>query len=125
MLSPEAYDTHYNLGIAYREMGLVDEAIGEFQLSAKDPDHLVDSCSMLGACFLEKGFPDLAVKWYKKGLESPNIDEEGSLSLLYDLGSVHAVGGDREAAYEIFVEIYGVNSHYRDVVARLEELGAG
>jgi tetratricopeptide (TPR) repeat protein len=125
VLSPEAYDTHYNLGIAYREMGLVDEAIGEFQLAAKDRAHLVDSCSMLGACFLEKGFPDLAVKWYRKGLESPDIDEEGSLSLLYDLGSVHAVSGDRENAYEIFVEIYGINSHYRDVVARLEELRGG
>jgi len=118
VLSPEAYDTHYNLGIAYREMGLVDEAIGEFQLSAKDPEHLVDSCSMLGACFLEKGFPDLAVKWYKRGL----VAEEESLSLLYDLGSVYAISGEREAAYEVFVEIYGVNSHYRDVVARLEEL---
>jgi tetratricopeptide (TPR) repeat protein len=122
VLSPEAYDTHYNLGIAYREMGLVDEAIGEFQLSAKAPELLVDSCSMLGACFLEKGFPDLAVKWYKRGLEEPGLDEEESLSLLYDLGSVYATSGEREAAYEVFVEIYGVNSHYRDVVARLEEL---
>ena len=124
VLSPEDYDTHYNLGIAYREMGLVDEAIGEFQLSAKAPEHLVDSCSMLGACFLEKGFPDLAVKWYKSGLETPDLDEEGSLSLKYDLGSVYASSGDREAAYEVFVEIYGINSHYRDVVARLEELRA-
>jgi tetratricopeptide (TPR) repeat protein len=122
VLSPDAYETHYNLGIAYREMGLVDEAIGEFQLCAKDPDHLVDSCSMLGACFQEKGFPDLAVKWYKRGLDAPMISEEESLSLLYDLGSVYAVAGEREAAYEVFVEIYGVNSHYRDVVARLEEL---
>ncbi len=77
---------------------------------------------MLGACFLEKGFPDLAVKWYKRGLEEPNLAEEESLSLLYDLGSVYAVSGEREAAYEVFVEIYGINSHYRDVVARLEEL---
>jgi tetratricopeptide (TPR) repeat protein len=122
VLSPEAYDTHYNLGIAYREMGLVDEAIGEFQMSAKDPAYLVDSCSMLGACFLEKGFADLAVKWYKRGLESPDLSEEESLSLLYDLGSVHALAGEREAAYGVFVEIYGVNSHYRDVVARIEEL---
>ena len=125
VLSPEAYDTHYNLGIAYREMGLVDEAIGEFQLSAKDPGHLVDSCSMLGACFLEKGFPDLAVKWYKRGLKAPTLSEEENLSLLYDLGSVHAATGERETAYEVFVEIYGINSHYRDVVARLEELRAG
>ena len=125
VLSPDAYETHYNLGIAYREMDLVDEAIGEFQLCAKDPDHLIDSCSMLGACFLEKGFPDLSVKWYKRGLDAPSISEDESLSLLYDLGSVYASSGEREAAYEVFVEIYGINSHYRDVVARLEELRAG
>ena len=58
-LSSEDYDTHYNLGIAYREMGLLDEAIGEFQLAAKDPAHLVDCCSMLGVSFLEKGLPEL------------------------------------------------------------------
>ncbi len=125
VLSPDAYETHYNLGIAYREMDLVDEAIGEFQLCAKDPDHLIDSCSMLGACFLEKGFPDLSVKWYKRGLDAPSISEDESLSLLYDLGSVYASSGERDAAYEVFVEIYGINSHYRDVVARLEELRAG
>ncbi len=77
---------------------------------------------MLGASFLDKGFPDLAVKWYKRGLEAPDLTEDETLSLLYDLGSVYAESGEREAAYETFVEIYGINSHYRDVVARLEEL---
>ncbi|HMA28552.1 MAG TPA: tetratricopeptide repeat protein, partial [Thermoanaerobaculia bacterium] len=51
-LSPEDYETHYNLGIAYKEMGLTDEAIGEFQLASKDPLHAVECCSMLGLCFL-------------------------------------------------------------------------
>jgi tetratricopeptide (TPR) repeat protein len=122
-LSPEAYDTHFNLGIAYREMGLLDEAIGEFQLAAKDPGYLVDCCSMLGICFLEKGLPELAIKWYRRGLEAPATNEEQTLGLLYDLGSVLATTGEREAAYKTFVELYGVNSNYRDVVARLEELG--
>ena len=75
-LSPEDYETHYNLGIAYKEMGLIDEAIGEFQLAAKDPLHAVECCSMLGLCFLEKGLPQLAVKWYRKGLETIGIKEE-------------------------------------------------
>src|SRR5713226_10761948 len=72
-LSPEDYETHYNLGIAYKEMSLTDEAIGEFQKAAKDPLHAVECCSMLGLCFLEKGLPQLAIKWYKKGLETPGI----------------------------------------------------
>ncbi len=121
-LSAEDYDTHYNLGIAYREMGLVDEAIGEFQLASKDPRYLVDCCSLLGNCFLEKGFEDLAVKWYRRGLEAPGITEDETLGLLYELGNLHMTTGDPEAAHSTFVEIYGINSNYRDVVAKLEEL---
>jgi tetratricopeptide (TPR) repeat protein len=124
-LAKEDYDTHYNLGVAYREMGLIDEAIGEFQLAAKDPHYLVDCCSLLGSCFFEKGFADLAVKWYRRGLDSPAIGEEETMGLLYELGNLHLAIGDAEAARETFIEIYGMNSNYRDVVARLEELRAG
>jgi pilus assembly protein FimV len=122
-LSPTDYDTHFNLGIAYREMGLLDEAIGEFQLASKDPRHLVLCCSMLGLCFLDKGLPELAVKWYRRGLEAPGLGEEDMLGLLYDLGVAYLATEDTATAYKTFVEIYGVNTNYRDVVARLEELG--
>jgi hypothetical protein len=104
-------------------MGLLDEAIGEFQLAAKDPAHLVDCCSMLGVSFLEKGLPELAVKWYQRGLTAPDLKEEVMLSLLYDMGNVYMSMGDDAAAKKTFVELYGINSHYRDVVAKLEELG--
>ena len=122
-LSPTDYDTHFNLGIAYREMGLLDEAIGEFQISAKDPRHLVLCCSMLGLCFLDKGLPELAVKWYHRGLEAPGLSEEDTLGLLYDLGCAYLAVGDQDSAYKTFVDLYGINTNYRDVVARIEELG--
>ena len=122
-LSPTDYDTHFNLGIAYREMGLLDEAIGEFQVAAKDPGHLVLCCSMLGLCFLDKGLPELAVKWYRRGLEAHGLGEEDHLGLLYDLGCAYLAVDDRDNAYKAFVELYGINNAYRDVVARIEELG--
>lgn len=121
-LSSEDYDTHYNLGIAYREMGLIDEAIGEFQLAAKSEQFLVDCCSLLGASFLEKGFPELAVKWYERGLEAPKASDEEKLGLLYELGNLYLTTGARGTAKKTFAEIYGANSNYRDVVAKLEEL---
>src|SRR5205085_12477639 len=95
-LDSEDYDTHYNLGIAYKEMGLIDEAIGEFQLASKDPKRSVECASMLGLCFLEKGMPQLAIKWYRKGLEIPEITEEEHVGLLYDLGSAYMEVGDAE-----------------------------
>ena len=121
-LDSEDYDTHYNLGIAYKEMGLIDEAIGEFQLASKDPKRSVECASMLGLCFLEKGMPQLAIKWYRKGLEFPDIKEEEHLGLLYDLGSAYVDVGDTENAQKAFMEVYGLNTNYRDVVSRIKQL---
>jgi tetratricopeptide (TPR) repeat protein len=121
-LSPTDYDTHFNLGIAYREMGLLDEAIGEFQLAAKDSRHLVLSSSMLGLCFVDKGLPELAVKWYRRGMEAPNLAEDDMLGLMYDLGNAYTAMGDMSSAFATFVELYGINTNYRDVVAKIEEL---
>lgn len=121
-LDSEDYDTHYNLGIAYKEMGLIDEAIGEFQLASKDPKRAVECASMLGLCFLEKGMPQLAIKWYRKGLEMPEITEEEHIGLLYDLGSAYQEVGDTDAAQKAFLEVYGMNSNYRDIVTRIKAL---
>ncbi len=121
-LSPEDYETHYNLGIAYKEMALVDEAIGEFQRAAKSPQHAVECCSMLGLCFLEKGLPQLAIKWYRKGLEAPNLEEKDRLGLQYDLAGVYLDVGDRDNAYRTLLEIYGSDANFRDVGDRLKEL---
>ncbi len=121
-LDSEDYDTHYNLGIAYKEMGLIDEAIGEFQLASKDPKRAVECASMLGLCFLEKGMPQLAIKWYRKGLEMPEITEEEHVGLLYDLGSAYQEVGDTENAQKAFMEVYGMNTNYRDIVSRIKQL---
>jgi len=121
-LDSEDYDTHYNLGIAYKEMGLTDEAIGEFQLASKDPKRSVECASMLGLCFLEKGMPQLAIKWYRKGLEMPEINEEEHVGLLYDLGNAYVEVGDTQNAQKAFMEVYGMNTNYRDVVSRIKQL---
>lgn len=121
-LDSEDYDTHYNLGIAYKEMGLIDEAIGEFQLASKDSKRMIECCSMLGLCFLEKGMPQLAIKWYRKGLESPEISDDEHLGLLYDLGSAYLEVGDTGNAQKAFMEIYGINSNYRDIVDRIKQV---
>jgi pilus assembly protein FimV len=121
-LDSEDYDTHYNLGIAYKEMGLIDEAIGEFQVASKDPARVIECCSMLGLCFLEKGMPQLAIKWYKKGLESPEITEDENLGLLYDLGTAYLESGDTAAAQKAFMEVYGINSNYREIVGKIKQI---
>jgi hypothetical protein len=77
---------------------------------------------MLGLCFLEKGLPQLAVKWYRKGLETIGVKEDDRLGLQYALAGVFEQIGDREGAYRTYLDIFGSNAHYRDVPARLNEL---
>ena len=116
------YETHYNLGIAYKEMGLIEEAIGEFQIAAKDPRRLLQCCSMLGLCFKEKGMTNLALKWYQRGLESPQHADEGYQGLKYDLAGLYMEMGDYAKAMEIFTDVYGANAKYRDVSLKIKEL---
>ncbi|MEM1245046.1 MAG: tetratricopeptide repeat protein [Acidobacteriota bacterium] len=123
-ISDEDSDTHYNLGIAYREMMLLDEAIGEFQISARDSRYLVDSCAMLGLCFRDKGLPDLAVKWYLKALAEDGLPEEQKLGMLYDLGTAYEDMGEPESALSTFSDLAALSADYRDVSSRIAALQA-
>jgi tetratricopeptide (TPR) repeat protein len=124
-LGKEDYETRYNLGIAYKEMGLVDEAIAEFQLAAKDEARLLECASMLGICFVEKGMPKLAVKWFEKGLQAPGRTEEEYQGLRYDLASALEQAGETGKALAIFTELYGQDATFRDVAEKVRQLGAG
>ncbi len=123
-LGKEDYDTRYNLGIAYKEMGLIDEAIAEFQLAAKDVARVLECASMLGICFLEKGMPKLAVKWFEKGLETPGRRDEEYQALRYDLASAHEAAGDTREAFDMFSELYGQDANFRDVASKVRDLRA-
>ena len=126
----EDFETHYNLGQAYKEMEMFEEAIEEFQQAFKavmsDPTHLdyVSCCSMLAFCFTQKGLPRLAVVWLKKGLESPGRNEDVYHALRYDLADAYAALGDFKDAYNIFAEIYAVDVQYRGVKTRMQEIAA-
>ena len=121
-LSPEDYETHYNLGIAYKEMGLQDEAIGEFQYASKDPARFLPCCILLGSCFTDKGMPELAISWYEKGKTAPGITEEDRLALEYEIANCHEALGEDGKALKSFMTIYGLNARYRDVSARVAKL---
>ena len=123
-LGKEDYDTRYNLGIAYKEMGLVDEAIAEFQLAAKDENRMLECSSMLGICFMDKGMPKLAVKWFEKGLRAPGRSDEEYQGLRYDLAMAHEASGEVETALNIFEDLYGQDTNFRDVAQKVRDLRA-
>ena len=121
-------ETHYNLGVAFREMGLFDEAIGEFQKVVKGaqkghyPENFLQACTLLAVSFVDKGMPQIATKWYLRALEAPNLDEESTLAVLYDLGVAYEQAGDTRSALERFSEVYSQNIDYRDVAEKIRTL---
>ena len=80
---------------------------------------------MLGICFVEKGMPKLAVKWFEKGLSAPGRIEEEYQGLRYDLASALEQAGETARARAIFTELYGQDASFRDVADKLRELGDG
>jgi tetratricopeptide (TPR) repeat protein len=124
----EDLETHYNLGIAFREMGLLEEAISEFQKVAKANDrgrafrYGMQCCTLLGLAFMEKGQPAVAAHWYERALETPGIDPESTLALRYDLGVALESAGDLDAALKSFTKVYAANIDYRDVAERIAVL---
>jgi tetratricopeptide (TPR) repeat protein len=124
------YETHYNLGLAYQEMDLFEEALEEFQtaLSLVTPGdgtpRYLQCCNLLGHCFLQKGVPQLAVTWFNKGLNAPGTSEDERQALRFDLGAAYEEVGDLERAIEVFTEVYGINVSYRGVNERLRVLQA-
>jgi tetratricopeptide (TPR) repeat protein len=121
-------DLHYNLGVAYQEMELLDEAIGEFQKVVKaagkacSPARHLETCSLLASCFTGKGMPLIAAKWYQRALESPNLDEDARLALQYHLGLAFQAAGNVKTALEHFLEVYSQNIDYLDVAERVRQL---
>ncbi|MDQ3474603.1 MAG: tetratricopeptide repeat protein, partial [Acidobacteriota bacterium] len=124
----EDFETHYNMGTAYKEMDLLDEAIMEFQtaagltVSSDGTSRYLQCCNMLGHCFMQKDLPRAAVLWFKKGLDAPGHGEEEYKALRYELGSAYEQMGDLSRARELFTEVYGMDVAYRGVGERLQEL---
>jgi len=124
----EDLETHYNLGIAFREMGLLEEAISEFQKVAKATDrgrpfpYIMQCSTFLGLCFMDKGQPGVAAIWYDRALRTPDLDPESVLALRYDLGVAQESAGEPSAALKSFSQVYAVNIDYRDVGERIAAL---
>lgn len=124
-LSDEDSDTHFNLGIAYKEMGLLPESIREFQVASRNPQFFVEACSMIGMCYMEQGMWSQAAEWYQKALTAPDLTQETRLALRYDLAASLESAGDVERAVDLYQEVVDQSPDYRDVSVRLESLSNG
>lgn len=123
-IGQEDYDTRYNLGIAYKEMGLIEEAIHEFLISSKHPLKFFDSAGLLGLCFREKGMMDESISWFEKALNTPDRKADEYNAVKYELIQTAKLKEDFLYAKKLAFEILRNDPNYRDIKTVFEELSS-
>ncbi len=119
-IDQEDYETHYNLGIAYKEMGLFNEAIEEFVKASHDPNRLLDCSFMIAGVYSELGEFGKAIEWLESGLEHAKKMGKDDKPILYELATLCERNGDKDKAKSYYAMIYEKDPNYRDVASKLK-----
>lgn len=118
----EDFETHYYLGIAFLEQGLIDEAIEEFKIAAKDKERAMEAYSMMSHAYrTKKDFPE-AAKWIEKSLDFARQGSDNFFALKYDLASLYEELKDKKKALNLYQKIKEWNEDYRDVAEKVDNL---
>ena len=121
-VAQEDYQSHYDLGVAFKEMGLVDEAIAEFQKALKAPTNRLPTYEALGQCFLEKEQHGIALTVLARALHEKGYTDDDLVGLLYLLGRAAEALGRHEEALSYYQRVFVVDIEFRDIAERISEL---
>jgi tetratricopeptide (TPR) repeat protein len=119
----EDYEAHYDLGVAYKEMGLIDEAIAQFQQALRDPGQRVRSYEALGQCFVEKEQYPIAAALLQRATEVPGSDDQQLVGVLYLMAYATEHLGRPAEALPYYLRVFAVDIEFRDVAERVAALG--
>src|SRR5437899_9210415 len=95
------FQSHYDLGVAFKEMGLIDEAIAELQKALRAAEGKLSSSEMIGICFFEKGAYGVAESILRRGLDLPASGDQERLGVLYWLGRALEQQGKKADARDL------------------------
>ena len=113
---------HHDLGTAYKEMGLLDEAIEEFQQALRASAEHLPTYELLGQVFMEKGEPEAAVNTLRRALrKSDEVDDE-LVGIYYFLGRAYEDLGEKKHAVEFYDKVFALDINFADVTERLRTL---
>jgi tetratricopeptide (TPR) repeat protein len=118
-------ETHYDLGVAYREMGLMKDAISEFDLAAKDPYRECVCFSMIGMIHRELGELEQAIESLIRGLHAERKTVDQELSIYYELGCIYELKGNPREALYYFQKVSNRDPNFRDVANRIRAIQIG
>ena len=116
------FESRYNLGLAFLEQGLWDEAIEEMRIASQDSSLAIDCYMVMSVCFRKKQDYKEALIWIEKTLQISEKDSAQAFSIKYDLASLYEEMGDFLKAMQIFLDVKKWKSNYRDVNKRLKDL---
>ena len=118
----EDHESHYDLGVAFKEMGLLDEAIAEFQKALRGPHYRVRTYEALGQCFLERSQFAVAATVLARALKDTDHTDEQLVVVLYLLGYASEAMKKYDVALSCYQRVYAVDIGFRDVAARIAAL---
>ena len=121
-VAKDDYETHYNLGVAYHEMGLYEDAMEELQIACMDPALQYDAYFLMGNCARDLERPDVALTCYEKVLEIEGLDHDQRRGIRYEQALTLRAAGQDEQALQIFQEIREEASDYRDTEQQIQEI---
>jgi tetratricopeptide (TPR) repeat protein len=121
-VSADDTQSHYDLGVAYREMGLFEDAIREFDVAAADPKRECVCRSMIGMTLNELGRTSEAIEAFLQGLHSSTRTPEQETVLCYEIGAANESLRRTKDALTYFQKVMRRDSSYRDVQERVRRL---
>src|SRR5437867_3108300 len=116
------FQSHYDLGVAFKEMGLLDEAIAELQKALRAPEGKLRSSEALGVCFVDKGAYVVAESILRRALDLPASGAQERLGVLYWLGRALEEQGKKVEARDLYGRVFAVDIRFKDVGARARAL---
>ncbi len=113
------HESHYDLGVAYKEMGLLDEAISEFQKALRGTEQRVRTYEALGQCFVEKRQYQIALTILARALTDKNTPDDTLVGVLYLLGYASESLGQMDEALKYYERVFAQDIQFRDIGERL------
>ncbi len=121
-IDEEDAQAHYDLGVAFKEMGLLDEAISEFQKALRSPEARLQAAEALGTCFFDKDQYEVAATVLRRAIDTDPGEDEEKIGLLYRLGRCEEAQSRPAEALNWYQRVFAVDINFRDVTDRVNSL---
>ncbi len=123
-IDAEDSTSHYDLGLAFMDMGLLDEAIGQFQVALRGGANPLATLEVLGRCFALKGQFAVASRVLERATRIPDASDTDLIGVLYELALAEQATGRRRSALEYLERVLALDIRFRDAAEQAASLRA-